>query len=135
MATIELAAYEVINIAERRWHDAAASARLRQRLWAIAELGTLGRADRQLTERTAELAREHQLSAYDAAYVAAAQRLSLPLASCDSATSSLADWRSCLRRYSTDGPGRSIGDRNTLGGGVASACPAWPPPADRTVRQ
>lgn len=83
LATIDLAAYEVINVAERRWHDADASARLRQRLWAIAELGTLVRADPQLTERTAELAREHQLSAYDAAYVAAAQRLSLPLASCD----------------------------------------------------
>lgn len=83
LATIELAAYEVINVAERRWHDTAASARLRQRLWAIAELGTLVRADPQLTERTAELAREYQLSAYDAAYVAAAQRLSVPLASCD----------------------------------------------------
>lgn len=83
LATIDLAAYEVINVAERRWHDAEAGARLRQRLWAIAEFGILVRADRQLTERTAELAREHQLSAYDAAYVAAAQRLSLPLASCD----------------------------------------------------
>ncbi len=83
LATIEMAAYEVINVAERRWHDADASARLRQRLWAIADLGTLVRADPQLTERTAVLAREHQLSAYDAAYVAAAQRLGLPLASCD----------------------------------------------------
>ncbi|MDA8033707.1 MAG: PIN domain-containing protein [Actinomycetota bacterium] len=83
LATIDLAAYEVVNVAERRWRDPAASARLRQRLWAIAELGVLVRADAELTERTAELARAHQLSAYDAAYVAAARRLSLPLASCD----------------------------------------------------
>ena len=83
LATIDLAAYEVVDVAERRWRDPAASARLRQRLWAIAELGVLVRADAELTERTAELARAHQLSAYDAAYVAAARRLSLPLASCD----------------------------------------------------
>lgn len=83
LATIELAAYEVINVAERRWQDAGASDRLQQRIWAIAELGTLVRADRQLTQRTAELARRHQLSAYDAAYVAAAERVDAPLASCD----------------------------------------------------
>ncbi|HLI44742.1 MAG TPA: type II toxin-antitoxin system VapC family toxin [Acidimicrobiales bacterium] len=83
LATLDLAVYEVINVAERRWRDADAGARLRQRLWAIAELGVLVRADPRLSARTAELAREHQLSSYDAAYVAAAQRLSLPLASCD----------------------------------------------------
>jgi predicted nucleic acid-binding protein len=83
LATLELAVYEAVNVAERRWQDPDASDRLQQRIWAIAELGTLVRADPPLTQRTAMLARQHQLSAYDAAYVAAAERIDAPLASCD----------------------------------------------------
>jgi len=52
-------------------------------VWAIAELGALVRVDRTLAERVAELSGEHQLSAYDAAYVAGAERIGAPLASCD----------------------------------------------------
>jgi len=83
LATLDLAAYEVTNVAERRWRDSAAGERLRERVWAIAELGALVRVDRRLCERTAELSREHELSAYDAAYAAGAERLGVPLASCD----------------------------------------------------
>ncbi len=83
LATLDLAVYEVVNVAERRWRDAAASDRLQHRVWAIAELGILVRVDSELTKHAAELAREHELSAYDAAYVAAARRLGAPLASCD----------------------------------------------------
>jgi predicted nucleic acid-binding protein len=83
LGTLELAAYELTNVAEVRWRDPEASRRLRERVWAIAELGALVRVDRALAERTAELSREHSLSAYDAAYVAGAERVGAPLASCD----------------------------------------------------
>ncbi len=83
LATIDLAAYELTNVAEVRWRDPAASRRLRERVWAIAELGVLVRVDRALAERAAELSREHTISAYDAAYIAGAERTGTPLASCD----------------------------------------------------
>lgn len=83
LATLELAVYEAVNVAERRWQDPWASDRLQQRIWAIAELGTLVRVHHRLIQRTADLARQHKLSAYDAAYVAAAERIGAPLASCD----------------------------------------------------
>jgi predicted nucleic acid-binding protein len=83
LSTLDLAVYEVTNVAELRWDDVAASLRLRQRVWAIAALGTLVRVDEPLAERAAQIAREHGLSAYDSAYVAGAERLGIPLASCD----------------------------------------------------
>ena len=83
LATLDLAAYEVANVAETRWHDPAASARLQERFWLIATYGRLVRVDRELLDAAARLARSHSLSACDAAYVAAAQRLGAPLASCD----------------------------------------------------
>ena len=83
LGTLDLATYELTNVAELRWRDAEASRRLRERVWAIAQLGVLVRVDRQLAERTAELARQHGLSAYDAGYVAGAERIGAPLASCD----------------------------------------------------
>lgn len=83
LATLDLAAYEVANVAEARWRDREAGRRLRERVWAIAELGSLVRVDRPLAERAAALCRLHALSAYDAAYVAGAERLRIPFASCD----------------------------------------------------
>jgi len=83
IGTIDLALYEVTNIAEVRWHDPEASRRLRDRIWAIVELGTLVRVDRALADRTCQLVREHGLSAYDGAYVAGAERVGAILASCD----------------------------------------------------
>jgi predicted nucleic acid-binding protein len=83
LATVDLAIYEVVNVAETRWKDPAASHRLQQRLWAIAKLGTLVRVDAQLAAHAATLAREHSLSGYAAAYVAAAERLGAALVSCD----------------------------------------------------
>jgi predicted nucleic acid-binding protein len=83
LSTLDLVIYEVTNVADLRWRDRAASLRLRERVWAIAELGVLVRVDQPLADRAAELVREHDLSAYDAAYVAGAERLGVPLASCD----------------------------------------------------
>ena len=83
IATIDLALYETTNVAEVRWHDPEASWRLQQRIWAIAELGTLIRVDQTLAERVAALVRAHNLSAYDSAYLAGAERVGATLASCD----------------------------------------------------
>jgi predicted nucleic acid-binding protein len=83
IGTIDLALYETTNVAEVRWHDPEASRRLQQRIWAIAELGTLVRIDQSLAGRVAELARAHNLSAYDSAYLAGAERVGATLASCD----------------------------------------------------
>jgi predicted nucleic acid-binding protein len=83
LATLDLAAYEVTNVAETRWHDPAASERLRERVWLIARYGLLVRVDRALLDAATQIARTHELSAYDAAYVAAARHIGWPLASCD----------------------------------------------------
>jgi predicted nucleic acid-binding protein len=83
LATIELAVYEIANVAIRRWNDPESAARLADRAFAIAELGHLLRVDRQLADAAADLADEHRISVYDAAYVACAHRLGVPLASCD----------------------------------------------------
>ena len=83
LATLDLALYEVTNIADFRWRDPEASLRLRERIWAIGEFGAIVRIDEALAARVAELMREHPISAYDAGYVAAAERLAVPLSSCD----------------------------------------------------
>jgi predicted nucleic acid-binding protein len=83
LATIDLALYEVTNVADRGWDDPEKAVRLRERIWAIAELGELVRADRRLLDDAAALVAEHGLSGYDAAYVAAARRLGATLVSCD----------------------------------------------------
>ncbi len=83
LATIDLALYETTNVAITRWRDPGAATRLRERIWTIAELGTLIRVDHQLGEDIATLTTNHGLSAYDAAYLAGARRLGISLASCD----------------------------------------------------
>jgi predicted nucleic acid-binding protein len=83
LSTLDLALYETTNVAITRWNDRDAAARLAQRIWAIAEFGTLVRVDRDLSVEIARLATEHGLSTYDAGYVAAARRLGVQLTSCD----------------------------------------------------
>ena len=83
LATVDLAAYETTNVALRRWGDRDKASRLLERVLAIAEDGRLVRIDRPLAIEVEKLAFEYEISAYDAAYVAAARLLSAPLASCD----------------------------------------------------
>ena len=83
LATIDLALYETTNVAITRWRDPAAAGRVRERVWTIAELGTLVRVDRRLGEDIATLSAESGLSSYDAAYVVGARGLGAVLASCD----------------------------------------------------
>lgn len=83
LATLDLAFYEVTNVAVRSWRDQAAALRLRSRVAAVADDGGVVRADAQLLERAAVIAEEHGISVYDAAYVAAARTLGSQLVSCD----------------------------------------------------
>lgn len=83
LATLDLAFYEVTNVAIRAWRDLAAASRLRERVEALAGDGGLVRADSTLLSSAATIADDEAISAYDAAYVAAARRTGSQLVSCD----------------------------------------------------
>jgi predicted nucleic acid-binding protein len=83
LATLDLAYYEVANVAVRAWGDEAAAGRLSQRLAALGEDGGLVRADATLLQDAAQTAAASGISVYDAAYVAAARRAGAQLVSCD----------------------------------------------------
>ncbi|MHB8247259.1 MAG: PIN domain-containing protein [Acidimicrobiales bacterium] len=83
LATLDLAFYEVTNVAIRSWQDKSAAHRLRNRVAAVADDGGLVRADAPLLEIAAAIADENGISAYDAAYVAAARAVDGQLVSCD----------------------------------------------------
>lgn len=83
LSTLDLAFYEVSNVAVRSWRDLEAARRLRERTVAVAEDGGLVRADAQLTEAAARIAERHGISVYDAAYVAASRATEARLVSCN----------------------------------------------------
>jgi predicted nucleic acid-binding protein len=83
LATLDLAFYEVTNVAVRVWRDLPAARRLQERVSAIADDGGLMRADTALLSRAAAVAEEHGISVYDAAYAAAATEWGAQLVSCD----------------------------------------------------
>ena len=83
LATLDLARYEVANVAVRAWRAPESVAPL---LAAIEKLagdgGVLTSAD-TLLARAAEIAERHTISVYDAAYAAAADEGGHRLVSCD----------------------------------------------------
>lgn len=83
VATLDLALYTVTNVAMRAWHDPSTARRLLGRLGVLADDGGLVRAETSLMATASELASEHDLSVYDAAYVAAARAWGGVLVSCD----------------------------------------------------
>jgi predicted nucleic acid-binding protein len=83
LATLDLALYEVTNVAVSAWKDHAAARRLCGLIGAIAADGGMIRAEPSLLEAAADLALTHGLSAYNAAYVAAAAAAGARLVSCD----------------------------------------------------
>ena len=68
---------------DRSLGDAAAARRLRELIAAVSDDGGLIRADPALLDGAAQLALEHGISVYDAAYVAAARAARARLVSCD----------------------------------------------------
>lgn len=83
LATLDLAYYEVTNVAVCAWRDRSAARRLSDRVAAVANDGGLARADRALLASAAAIADEHGISVYDAAYVSAARAFGAELVSCD----------------------------------------------------
>jgi predicted nucleic acid-binding protein len=83
LATLDLAFYEVTNVAVRAWRDVSAAHRLRERVAAVAGDGGLVRANAGLLADAAALGDDHRISVYDAAYVVAARVARGELVSCD----------------------------------------------------
>ena len=83
MATLDLAFYEVTNVAIRAWRDPSAALRLRERAAAVADDGGVIRANAALLANAAAVADEQGMSVYDAAYVVAARASGGELVSCD----------------------------------------------------
>jgi predicted nucleic acid-binding protein len=83
LATLDLARYEVANVAVRSWRDPASVPPLLAALDRIAEDGGLVVANNPLLRDAAELAERHGISVYDASYVVAAALRGRRLVSCD----------------------------------------------------
>ena len=83
VASLDLAFYEVTNVAVRAWQDPSAARRLRGVVRALEQDGGLVRCDEALLAAAAEIAEDRDLSAYDAAYIAAAATIGARLVSCD----------------------------------------------------
>jgi predicted nucleic acid-binding protein len=83
LATLDLARYEVTNVAIRAWRTPKWVLPLLQAIEQISNDGGVLQSTNTLLARAAQLAEEHDLSAYDAAYVAAATQTGGTLVSCD----------------------------------------------------
>jgi predicted nucleic acid-binding protein len=83
LATLDLARYEVANIAVRAWRDPAQVSPLLEAIDRISDDGGITLATTTLLARAAEIAERHTISVYDAAYVAAASQAGATLVSCD----------------------------------------------------
>jgi predicted nucleic acid-binding protein len=81
-AALDLTFYEVANAVLRRWRDAGAATKLCRSVELRCKQN-LVRVDPGLIEATAEIATEHGLTSYDAAYVAVARRYDWQLVSTD----------------------------------------------------
>jgi predicted nucleic acid-binding protein len=83
LATIDLARYEVANVAVRAWELPQKVAPLLGIVDRIAGDGSMVHSESGLLARAAEIAGRHGLSVYDATYVAAAGDTGRLLISCD----------------------------------------------------
>jgi predicted nucleic acid-binding protein len=83
LATLDLAYYEVTDVAIRAWRDKAAASRLRKRVAAVSDDGGLLRIGPPLLASASTIAEENGTSLYDAAYMAAARAWGAELVSCD----------------------------------------------------
>jgi predicted nucleic acid-binding protein len=83
LATIELARYEVANIAVRAWRAPEPVAPLLAAIERLADDGGVLPSTDTLLMRAAEIAESHMISVYDAAYAAAADEGGHHLVSCD----------------------------------------------------
>lgn len=83
LATLDLARYEVANVAVRAWRAPESVAPLLAAIERLADDGGVLASTDTLLARAAELAELHTISVYDAAYAAAADEGGHHLVSCD----------------------------------------------------
>lgn len=83
LATLDLARYEVANVAVRAWRAPKSVAPLLAAIERLATDGGVLTSTDSLLARAAELAEHHTISVYDAAYAAAAADAGHRLVSCD----------------------------------------------------
>jgi predicted nucleic acid-binding protein len=83
LATLDLARYEVANVAVRAWRDPTQVPSLLEAIDRISDDGGITPSTTTLLQRAAELAEQHTISVYDSAYVAAALQAGATLVSCD----------------------------------------------------
>jgi predicted nucleic acid-binding protein len=83
LATLDLARYEVANVAVRSWRESERVAPLLDVIDRISRDGGVIPSTTALLTRAAKLADEHTISVYDATYVAAADQTGGLLVSCD----------------------------------------------------
>lgn len=83
LATLDLARYEVANVAVRAWRAPESVAPLLAAVEQVADDGGMVVSTSSLLTRAAELAEHHAISVYDAAYIAAAAEVDRRLISCD----------------------------------------------------
>jgi predicted nucleic acid-binding protein len=83
LATLDLARYEVANVAVRAWREPEFVAPLLTSIDRLADDGGVLTSTGPLLTRAAEIAERHTISVYDAAYATAAADAGLRLVSCD----------------------------------------------------
>lgn len=83
LATLDLARYEVANVAVRAWRAPESVAPLLATIERLADDGGVVPSTDILLVRAAEIAERHTISVYDAAYAAAAGNAGHRLVSCD----------------------------------------------------
>lgn len=83
LATLDLARYEVTNVAVRAWRAPESVRPLLAAIERLADDGGVVPSTDTLLTRAAELAERHTISVYDAAYAAAADEGGHSLVSCD----------------------------------------------------
>lgn len=83
LATLDLARYEIANVAVRAWRAPDSVAPLLAVVERLADDGGVVPSTDALLTRAAEIAERHAISVYDAAYAAAADECGHRLVSCD----------------------------------------------------
>jgi predicted nucleic acid-binding protein len=83
LATLDLARYEVTNVAVRAWRAPESVAPLLAVVERLADDGGVIHSTDTLLARAADIAERHTISVYDAAYAAAADEGGRRLVSCD----------------------------------------------------
>ncbi len=82
LAALDLTLYEVANVAVVSWHSQADAERLAELIHLLCP-ATLARVDEEHVRKATQIAAAHDLTVYDAAYVAAARKHDWILVSCD----------------------------------------------------